>query len=214
MTTQPVHVFRSQMGGANFQFKQKYMRTLEITALLAVLIHVAAILAVPPIDIGAYTMEEAEIEVVDIPDDIIIPPPPDEVERPQLPTELEITDDADLDETIPDTDFDPFDAPEVLEDTGGGGSFYAFDEAPKPLKPVSPVYPDLARQAGMEGDVMVEVTIDETGRVISARVVSDSPALLNEAAKAAAMDWLFTPAKQRDNPVKARIVIPFRFSLR
>jgi len=59
------------------------------------------------------------------------------------------------------------------------------------------------------------VTIDETGRVIAARVVkSTTIQSLNEAAREAAMGWLFTPAKQRDVPVKARIIIPFEFTLR
>ena len=214
MSVETAHVFRSQMGGANFQFKQKYMRTLEIALLVAGLIHLIAFLAVPPIDITPYSLEEEELVAVDIPDEIFIPPPPEEIERPKLPTELEISDDASLDETIPETDFNPFDPPEITEDTGGGESFFAFDTPPQPLKQSSPEYPELARQAGAEGTVWVTVTIDETGRVIDAVVTeSDTIQSLEQAALKAARDWLFTPAKQRDQPVKARITIPFGFSL-
>jgi protein TonB len=202
------------MGGANFEFKQKYTRTLLITLLIAGLVHLIAVLAVPPIDIQPYTMEDEVMEAIEVPDEIVIPPPPEEVERPQLPTEMEISDDVSADETIPETDFNPFAPPPIQENTGSGESFYAFDQPPQAIKKVAPEYPELARQAGAEGEVWIEVTIDETGRVIAARVVkSDTIKSLEEAARKAAMDWLFTPAKQRDQAVKSKIAIPFQFGL-
>jgi protein TonB len=120
----------------------------------------------------------------------------------------------DVEETIPETDFNPFAPPEIPDDAGGSDSFYAFDSPPTPIKTRSPDYPELARAAGAEGTVMVEVTVDKNGRVIEARVISsDTIKSLEQAARRAAMDWLFNPAKQRDIPVKARIVIPFEFNL-
>ena len=119
-----------------------------------------------------------------------------------------------MDETIPETDFNPFAPPEIPTDLGTGDAFYAFDSPPVPIKTKSPDYPELARAAGAAGTVQVEVTIDKNGRVISARVIkSDTIKSLEEAARKAAMAWLFNPAKQRDIPVKARIVIPFEFTL-
>jgi protein TonB len=202
------------MGSANFKFKSKYMRTLEITLLIAIGIHVGAIYTVPPYEIQPYRLKEQKLQAIDIPDDIVIPPPPEEIERPVLPTEMEISDDVDVDETIPETDFNPFAPPEIPDESGTAESFYAFDSPPTPIKTRAPDYPELARAAGAEGTVMVEVTIDKNGRVIEARVISsDTIKSLEEAAKKAAMDWLFNPAKQRDIPVKARIVIPFEFDL-
>ena len=204
------------MGSANFEFKSKYLRVLEITLLIALAVHLIAIFTVPPIEIKPYQLRERKMQAIDVPDDIVIPPPPKEIERPALPTELEISEDVGLEETIPETDFNPFAPPAIPEDSGSdAAAFYAFDSAPQPIKTVAPQYPELARAAGAEGLVQVEVTIDETGRVVAARVVhSTTIQSLNEAAREAAMGWLFTPAKQRDIPVKARIVIPFEFSLR
>jgi hypothetical protein len=40
-----------------------------------------------------------------------------------------------------------------------------------------PSYPKMARAAGIEGAVVVEVTVDEAGRVVAARAVSGHPLL-------------------------------------
>jgi protein TonB len=215
MTTQTVDALRgTHMGSANFEFKAKYMRTLEITLLIAVGLHVLAIYTVPPIELKPYSLKEEKLIAIEVPDDIVIPPPPEEIERPVLPTEMEISDDVSIEETIPETDFNPFAPPEIPEETGSGDAFYAFDSPPVAIKKEAAVYPELASAAGAEGTVLVEVTIDKNGRVISARVVqSDTIKSLEEAAKKAAMGYLFSPAKQRDVPVKARIVIPFEFRL-
>jgi protein TonB len=215
MSTPSVGTLRgTQMGSANFEFKSKYLRTLEYALLIALAIHLIVIFSVPPIEIQPYKLKEKKMQAIDIPNEIVIPPPPKEIERPALPTELEVSEDVSMEETIPETDFNPFAPPEIKEDTGSGEAFYAFDTPPTPIKTVAPEYPDLARQAGAEGTVLIEVTINENGRVIAARVIkSTTISSLAEAARKAAMDWLFTPAKQRDVPVKAKIAIPFEFHL-
>ncbi len=215
MSTPSVGTLRgTQMGSANFEFKSKYLRTLEYALLIALAIHLIVIFSVPPIEIQPYKLKEKKMQAIDIPNEIVIPPPPKEIERPALPTELEVSEDVSMEETIPETDFNPFAPPEIQEDTGAGEAFYAFDTPPTPIKTVAPEYPDLARQAGAEGTVLIEVTINENGRVIAARVIkSTTISSLAEAARKAAMDWLFTPAKQRDVPVKAKIAIPFEFHL-
>jgi TonB family protein len=102
-----------------------------------------------------------------------------------------------------------------LEPTGGvHEAFIAFDTPPERLLEVKPEYPTLAIEAHSQGVVLVMVTIDETGRVIEAVVVSSNViAPLEAAAVKAARATPFRPAKQRDVPVKARVVLPFRFAL-
>lgn len=215
MTTEVASALRgTQMGSANFKFKAKYMHTLGMTVLIAVGIHITIVITVPPMELTPFSLPETKIEAIDIPDDIVIPPPPDEIERPVLPTEMVISDDVSVDETIPETDFNPFAPPEIPDDTGSGEAFYAFDSPPTAIKRVTPEYPELAAAAGATGTVLVEIIVDKNGRVISARVIkSDTIKSLEEAARKAAMNWLFNPAKQRDLPVKAKIVIPFEFGL-
>jgi protein TonB len=217
MTTHSLDSLRgTMMGSANYSFKAKYMRTLEVALLIAGALHVVAFLTVPPIEIQPYRLKEEQMQAIDIPEDITIPPPPEDIERPVLPTELEISDDVSMEETISITEFNPFAPPAIPEESGvGSEGFVAFDSPPVPIKREAPAYPEMARTAGAEGTVMVEVTIDKNGRVVEARVIkSDTIPALEAAAVAAAKQWLFTPAKQREVPVKAKIVIPFEFTLR
>jgi periplasmic protein TonB len=94
---------------------------------------------------------------------------------------------------------------------------------PKPRAPISggvlngkaislpkPNYPPIARQAHASGTVVVQVTIDENGSVISAHAVSGHP-LLQAVAVAAARGARFSPTKLSGQPVKVTGVITYNF---
>jgi protein TonB len=82
---------------------------------------------------------------------------------------------------------------------------------PKRKVPVVPKYTLEARQAEIEGVVRVEVTIDETGQVVNARVVSGLGYGLDEAALVAARASTFDPATRCKKPVIGTTILPFRF---
>jgi protein TonB len=73
-----------------------------------------------------------------------------------------------------------------------------------------PAYPPIARQAHASGTVVVQVTIDENGSVISARAVSGHP-LLQAVAVNAARNARFSPTKLSGQPVKVTGVITYNF---
>ena len=73
-----------------------------------------------------------------------------------------------------------------------------------------PAYPAIARQAHASGTVVVQVTIDENGGVISAHAVSGHP-LLQAVAVAAARGARFSPTKLSGQPVKVTGVITYNF---
>lgn len=75
-----------------------------------------------------------------------------------------------------------------------------------------PNYPVLAKQAGIQGPVNVQILIDETGKVISAQAVKGSP-MLTQAAVNAARRARFTPTMLGDQPVKVQGVITYNFVL-
>lgn len=73
-----------------------------------------------------------------------------------------------------------------------------------------PPYPAIARQAHASGTVVVQVTIDENGNVISAAAVSGHP-LLRGVAVQAARGARFSPTKLSGQPVKVTGVITYNF---
>jgi protein TonB len=80
------------------------------------------------------------------------------------------------------------------------------------IKQVQPNYPAVARTARQEGIVSVEVNINESGDVVSARVVS-GPAFLRGAAESAARQWKFRPSTRDGKPLMTVTTINFRFKL-
>jgi protein TonB len=75
---------------------------------------------------------------------------------------------------------------------------------------VDPAYPALARQAGISGEVTLEVTIGEDGRVQSVKPLSGHP-LLAAAARDAVQQWTYTPTLLNNNPVTVitTVTVPF-----
>jgi len=87
---------------------------------------------------------------------------------------------------------------------------YSDLRAGRTLRRVEPPYPQLAKSAGVEGTVVVEVTVGESGSVVSTRVVSGHP-MLRQAAESAARQWTFTPTILSGTPVKVVGTLTFNF---
>ncbi|MBM3293982.1 MAG: energy transducer TonB [Candidatus Aminicenantes bacterium] len=65
-------------------------------------------------------------------------------------------------------------------------------QPPRQVKRVEPVYPEVARQARVEGEVILELTTDVYGRVQSVKVLRSIP-LLDQAAVDAVRQWVYEP---------------------
>lgn len=77
----------------------------------------------------------------------------------------------------------------------------------------APPYPPLARAAGIQGVVAVQILVDEQGRVVSAKATSGNP-LLQSAAVQAAYRARFTPTLLSGQPVKVTGSITYNFVMR
>jgi TonB family protein len=75
-----------------------------------------------------------------------------------------------------------------------------------------PTYPPLARQTRTQGTVIVQVLIDEEGKVVSAKATAGHPLLVPEAQKAA-LRARFSPTVLGDQKVKVQGVITYNFVL-
>jgi TonB family protein len=101
--------------------------------------------------------------------------------------------------------------PEVLP---GRTVWVYVEELPRPVHQVKPEYPELPQRAGVEGTVGVYVMVGKDGRVIQAELDEKQQVpMLNEAALAAARQWVFTPGLANGHPVVCWTRIPFRFRL-
>ena len=98
----------------------------------------------------------------------------------------------------------------VLEDSFG--QYVYVEELPEPIIRVPPVYPDLAREAGVDGTVSVQALVCACGEVFDVRVVHSIP-MLDDAAKDAVRQWIFKPALSAGEPVAVWVGIPVRFAL-
>lgn len=74
-------------------------------------------------------------------------------------------------------------------------------------------YPDAARDAGLEAAVELEITVGIDGHVIDATVVTPAGEGFDEAALAAARQFVFTPATKDGQPIAARIRYRYVFTL-
>jgi protein TonB len=83
---------------------------------------------------------------------------------------------------------------------------------PRKILHVAPIYPDIARHAGVQGAVILEAILDATGRVESVRVLGSQP-LLDDAAVRAVRQWRYTPTELNGVPVPVLMTITVRFSL-
>ncbi|TMQ50873.1 MAG: TonB family protein [Candidatus Eisenbacteria bacterium] len=92
------------------------------------------------------------------------------------------------------------------------GEYVYVEELPEAITKVKPDYPDIAREAGVDGVVLVQALVGKDGKVKDVRVVKPIP-MLNDAAIAAVKQWVFKPALSNNKPVAVWVAVPVRFSL-
>jgi len=196
--------------------KEQYSTVTRIGAVLACLLGLLSFYGLQRFepDIDVENERQIIIENIEIPEtqQFETPPPP---ARPSIPIESEDEDLAD-DLTIEETDLDNFDAWDAPPPPPSGPQFkfIPYDDPPRPITPIKPVYPDIAQEAGIEGQVLIQCFIDKTGRVKETIVIKGLPNTgLNESAVAALRKTRFRPAKQRETPVGVWITIPINFKL-
>lgn len=84
---------------------------------------------------------------------------------------------------------------------------------PKLLRDSIAEYPADVRRLGVQGRVVLELTVDEDGRVAAARVLKSLHPKLDEAATVAARALRFAPGTLDDRPVRVRIPYSYVFVL-
>jgi TonB family protein len=86
-------------------------------------------------------------------------------------------------------------------------------EPPKLLKRIDPIYPEQARKEGIQGDVILEATVDVKGQVQKVKVLESIPAL-DLAAIDAVKQWVYEPAVINGKPMPVFFKVTVRFKLK
>lgn len=111
------------------------------------------------------------------------------------------------------------DIPEVIvaEPEPDINAFIFADEEPKPTNmgniQKSIGYPQIAKDAGIQGNVVVRVLVDELGNYNKHRVINEVHPILTKAVEKHISRLKFTPAIQGGKPIKFWVNIPFAFKL-
>jgi len=204
--------------------KAKYSLHLEISLILTLAMLVAAFKFSPNSDQKA-NLQTSPQDLINI-EEIIstiqkpeIPPPP---KPPQIITTTvdEVTEEIEFETTeiFPDENI-PLPPPPRPEITDEPQIFEWSEVMPEPIGGLAAIqskvkYTEIAKRIGLEGKVIIEAVIDETGNVIDAIVLRGLSGGLNESALLAVKETKFSPGMQRGKPVRVKLKIPIKFVLR
>jgi protein TonB len=101
----------------------------------------------------------------------------------------------------------------IAEETIPPPNTYTYREVePAVTHKVIPAYPDIAKLAAMDGNVIVRVFVGTDGRVKRAEIEKGND-LFNDAALEAVRQWRFTPALNNNQPVGVWVRIPIHFQI-
>lgn len=209
---------------ANDRFKRGFASWFWASLTLATLAHALVFIAGPQFGVENVAFGASDLTTVDIPDEIEIPPPPQDIARPPTPVIAETDFDADL--TIPLTTFDanpvetlpPPPSQQGEEDLAAAPTFTPMTVRPELKNPAEitralvDYYPRMLQDAGIGGTVSVWFYIDQSGRVVRTLLNQSSGYdALDDAALKVANLMDFRPAYNYDRPVAVWVSIPVTF---
>lgn len=203
--------------------KKKSRKVLELAAAISIALHMLIFILYPkfefkPIEAAQPTVL-VKVDEIEQTEQIRRPPPPN---VPAVPVESEDEDIAE-DVTIDETTFDfaevPPPPPPPPEEEEEIPPFLPIEDQPKIIGGYEELrkylkYPPVALKAGIEGVVWIRALIGKDGLPEDIQVTKGLGNVgLNEAAIEAVKHLRFTPAMQRNKPVKFWFTIPIRFQL-
>lgn len=211
---------------ANDRLKRTFSSWFWGSMIAATLLHAGTFAFWPELTAEDVSFEAAELEAIELPPEIEIPPPPQQISRPATPVMAA----ADIDEdiTIAPTTFEenpiedlPPPPEEAETDLSAAPTFTPFTVAPSILnrndvvRAMEREYPPLLRDAGIGGQVRVYFFIDEQGQVQDYRIdQSSGHQALDDAALAVADVYRFSAALNRDKKVPVWVSFPITFQVR
>ncbi|HSH75681.1 MAG TPA: TonB family protein [Longimicrobiales bacterium] len=211
---------------ANERLKRTFSSWFWGSMIAATVVHFGAFAFWPELTTEDFSFTAEELETIELPPEIEIPPPPQAIARPATPV-IAAADIAE-DITIAPTTFEdnpvedlPPPPTEVATDIAAAPTFTPYTVAPSILNRDEVVramvreYPALLRDAGIGGTVRVYFFIDENGQVQDTRIdQSSGHDALDQAALNVAGVYRFSAALNRDKKVPVWVSFPITFQVR
>ena len=209
---------------ANDEFKRGYANWQYAGLVLAVLFHFGLFVLVKPFQAADFGLRNEEINVIELPPEVEIPPPPEQISRPATPKVATVELDEDI--TIAPTTFDAnpvnqLPPPPATGKAGDRPSFIPYDTPPK-LKNRAEIrrllerlYPASLKTAGVGGTVVLWVYVDKNGKVKNSQVKEGSGhTVLDQTAYRVVAAMRFSTAMNRDRDTDVWIQLPVVFTVR
>jgi periplasmic protein TonB len=194
----------------------------EKSVSLAVLILLFSFLVSPKLEVKPFErIIQDDLITIDIPEIKEKIKPPEQIVKPQIEIVIEddLSDEDDEDIEIIDTiEKTTLDITEIVatDVVGKTPRFVAYEDAPTPIRKIKAVYPEFAQNAGLQGDVWVDVEVFKSGKVGAVEIKKSlmaGPGGLDEEAIKAVKQWEFQPAMSNGKPVSCWVTFPVGFYL-
>lgn len=206
--------------------KQGYRARVAVGILLSVAIHVAAVELAPAFQVAGPAYESRGLEALELPPEVDVPPPPEQIARPATPQVAEANVSEEV--TIAPTTFEANPAERLppppkarSAEPSDRPSFIPRDVDPR-LKNggeiqqlLRELYPPQLKSARIGGSVVLWLFVDARGAVERTVVQRSSGYLaFDETAARVARNMEFAPAINRDRPIGVWIAQPINFEVK
>jgi protein TonB len=212
---------------ANDRLKRENSTRFWSGIIMATVLHIGVFAFWPELTAADFALSPSDLEFIELPPEIEIPPPPEAIARPATPimASTDINEDITIAPTTfednPVEDLPPPPTRTTVTDISAEPVFTPFTVRPDVRNrreveiAMEREYPPLLRDAGIGGTVLVWFYIDEEGAVQQTRVHTTSGhRALDDAALRVADIIQFTPALNRDRRVPVWISLPITFVIR
>lgn len=209
---------------ANDAFKRSYIDWLYGGLIVAAVAHFTFFQVFPNLQATDIGVTADEMEAVELPPQVEIPPPPEQISRPATPTVAEAAVEEDV--TISKTTFEDNPVEKLPPPPKAGSpkdrpSFIPRDVDPQPKnddeirKLMQQHYPPMLRDAGIGGTVVLWLYVNKDGQVEKMQINESSGYdAMDQAAAEVANQLEFKPAISRDQPIGVWVQRQITFRVR
>jgi len=196
---------------ANERFKSQNGDWMTMGVVAAVVAHFALFALFPTLNADDIDFTGDEIETIELPPEVKIPPPPEQIARPATPRVAAAALDEDI--TIARTDFESNPIENLPPPPAGARPSDVPSYIPRDVEPrrtndreiiriLEQRYPSMLREAGISGTVTLYLYVNERGEPEKSQVQKSSGYAQFDAAAAMVAERIeFSPAMNRDKPV-------------